>query len=171
MPQATYPLSNDEGRSQGDTPWPAGICADASPAALGEPSPDLRREIHGGLQVMENRNSANTVQHYGKDGALTGPDKEHAETLMFALHLLQSILVHTSTLLLRRVLAGPGWAKEVSGEDRRVLAALFWPNANPYGPFRLEMGKRFNFALPVVPRPRTSASIAGQPARESREGC
>ena len=31
---------------------------------------------------MENWNSANTVLHYGKDGALTGPDKEHAETSM-----------------------------------------------------------------------------------------
>ncbi|WUB67813.1 transposase [Streptomyces sp. NBC_00582] len=39
-------------------------------------SPDLRREIHGGLQVVGTWNSANTVLHYGKDGALTGPDKE-----------------------------------------------------------------------------------------------
>ncbi|SDW92231.1 hypothetical protein SAMN05216215_100685 [Saccharopolyspora shandongensis] len=36
--------------------------------------------------------AANTVLHYGKDGALTGPDKEHAETAMLALHLLQSSL-------------------------------------------------------------------------------
>jgi TnpA family transposase len=38
-------------------------------------SPGPRREIHGGLQVVANWNSANTVLHYGKDGALTGPDK------------------------------------------------------------------------------------------------
>lgn len=81
-------------------------------------SPDLRREIHGGLQVVQDWNSANTVLHYGKDGALTGPDKEHAETSMLALHLPQSGLVRINTLLLQQVLAEPTWSKKLTDEDR-----------------------------------------------------
>jgi TnpA family transposase len=57
---------------------------------------DLRREIGEGLQVVENWNSANHDLFYGKDGELTGKDKESQEISMLALHLLQSALV-TST--------------------------------------------------------------------------
>ncbi|MET9387682.1 Tn3 family transposase [Streptomyces sp. NPDC002928] len=132
-------------------------------------SPGLRREIHGGLQVVENWNSANTVLHYGKDGALTGPDKEHAETSMLALHLLQSSLVHVNMLLLQQVLAEPAWAKRLSDEDRRGLTALFWSNINPYGTFRLEMDKRLDLApLLSVPRPRTPADASDQALAEPR---
>lgn len=101
---------------------------------------------------MENWNSANTVLHYGKDGALTGPDKRDAETLMLVLHLLQSSLVHINTLLRQRVLAEPAWAKKLSDEDRRGLTAIFWSNINPYGTFRLEMDKRLDLAPVTVPR-------------------
>ncbi|QES17722.1 Tn3 family transposase [Streptomyces venezuelae] len=132
-------------------------------------APGLRREIHGGLQVVENWNSANTVLHYGKDGALTGPDKEHAETSMLALHLLQSALVHVNTLLLQQVLAEPAWAKKLSDEDRRGLTALFWSNINPYGTFRLEMDKRLDLApLLSVPRPRTPADASDRALAEPR---
>lgn len=47
--------------------------------------------------MVENWNSGNTVIFYGKDGDLAGPDREHAEVSMLALHLLQSALVYTST--------------------------------------------------------------------------
>ncbi|MGW1658498.1 Tn3 family transposase [Streptomyces atratus] len=90
-----------------------------------------------------------------------GPDKEHAETSMLALHLLQSALVHVNTLLVQQVLAEPAWAKKLSDEDRRGLTALFWSNVNPYGTFRLDMDKRLDLGLPTtVSRPRTSAASA-----------
>nr|WP_311766968.1 Tn3 family transposase [Streptomyces rhizosphaericus] len=130
-------------------------------------SPGLRREIHGGLQVVENWNSANTVLHYGKDGALTGPDKEHAETSMLALHLLQSALVHVNTLLVQQVLAEPTWASRLSEEDRRGLTALFWSNVNPYGTFRLDMDQRLDLGL-TVPRARGATDTAGRSRAETR---
>jgi TnpA family transposase len=132
-------------------------------------SPGLRREIHGGLQVGENWNSANTVLHYGKDGALTGPDKEHAETSRLALHLLQSALVHVNTPLVQQVLVEPAWAKKLSDEDRRGLTALFWSNVNPYGTFRLDMEERLDLGSEsAVPRPRTPAAAADRSRTEKR---
>ncbi|GAA2409734.1 hypothetical protein GCM10010420_42890 [Streptomyces glaucosporus] len=124
-------------------------------------SPGPRREIHGGPQVVENWNSANTVLHYGQGGALADPDKEHAEASMLALHLLQSALVHVNTLLVQQGLAEPAWAKNPGDEDRRGLTALFWSNANPYGTFRLDKDKRLDLGpTAAVPRPRTPADIA-----------
>jgi TnpA family transposase len=107
----------------------------------------LRREIHSGLQVVENWNSANEVVFYGKDGKLTGPDRETVEVSMLALHLLQSCLVYINTLLLQRVLDDPKWAKRLTAEDRRALNALFWTHVNPYGRFQLDMDTRLDLDL------------------------
>jgi hypothetical protein len=63
---------------------------------------ELRREIHEGPQVVENWSSANTDLFYGKDGVLTGSDRENQEVSLLALHLLQSALVFVNTLLVSR---------------------------------------------------------------------
>lgn len=94
-------------------------------------SEEVRREVHGGLQVVENWNSANGVVFYGKEGDLTGPDREHQEVSMLALHLLQAALVHVNTLLIQRVLAYEAWAQRLNEEDRRGLTPLFWSNVRP----------------------------------------
>lgn len=107
--------------------------------------PALRREIHEGLQVVENWNSANTAIFYGKDGELTGPDREHQEVSMLALHLLQSALVHVNTLLLQKVLADPTWAQRLTAADRRALSPLYWSHIRLYGTFTLDMDTRLDF--------------------------
>ena len=104
----------------------------------------LRREINDGLQVVENWNGANGALFYGKDGDLTGADREHQEVSMLALHLLQSALVHVNTLLIQRVLDEPAHADKLTAVDRRALSPLYWSHVNPYGTFRLDMERRLD---------------------------
>ncbi len=110
----------------------------------------LRREIHEGLQVVENWNSANGVICYGKASELTGADREDQEVTMLALHLLQSALVLINTIFLQRVLAEPEWADRLTDEDRRALTPLFWTHVNPYGSFSLQMDRHLDLGLPAA---------------------
>jgi TnpA family transposase len=112
----------------------------------------LRREIHEGLQVVENWNSANTVLCYGKASELTGADREDQEVTMLALHLLQSALLLINTIFLQRVLGAPEWAGRLTEEDRRALSPLFWAHVNPYGSFSLQMDRHLDLGLPGAPR-------------------
>jgi Tn3 transposase DDE domain len=86
------------------------------------------------------------VIFYGKDGDLTGADREHAEVSMLALHLLQSALVHINTLLLQAVLEVSEFHDLIGPNERRGLTPLFWSNINPYGRFRLDMDSRLDLA-------------------------
>ena len=104
----------------------------------------LRREIHQGLEVVENWNSANATLHYAKDSELTGPDREHQEVSMLALHLLQAALVHLNTIMVQRILAEDAWSARLTHEDRRGLSPLFWAHVNLYGKFTLDMDRHLD---------------------------
>jgi len=67
--------------------------------------PELRREMHEGLNVVENWNSANGFIFYGHVGDFATNQREDAEVTMLCLHLLQISLVYIDTPLLQRVLA------------------------------------------------------------------
>ena len=68
----------------------------------------LRREIHEGLNVVENWNSANGFILFGKGGEFATNRQEDQE-VMLALHLLQISLVYINTLMIQQVLAEPAW--------------------------------------------------------------
>ena len=69
----------------------------------------MRREIHEGLQVIEQWNSANDFILYGKGGEFASNRLEDQELAMLALHLVQVRLVSINTLMIQQVLAEPTW--------------------------------------------------------------
>ena len=106
----------------------------------------LRREIHEGLQVIENSNSANDFILYGKGGEFATNRLEDQEILMLSLHLLQVGLVYVNTLMIQQVLAEPEWGGRLTPVDHRALSPLKWQHINPYGTFTLNMSERLPLA-------------------------
>lgn len=112
-------------------------------------SESLRREIHEGLNVVENWNSANSFIFFGKGGEVAANQLEDQEVSVLALHLLQMCLVYVNTLMLQRVLAEPTWWNPMRPEDFRALSPLIYAHINPYGVFDLDMSTR----LPIEDLP------------------
>lgn len=121
--------------------------------------PALRREIHEGLQVVEQWNSANVAIRYGRDAELPGADREHQEISMLALHLLQSALVLVNTRLVDRVLNEPEWSSRLTEHDRRGLTPLFWSNVALDGTFELDLDKRPDYDRKPADRAGVGAGV------------
>jgi TnpA family transposase len=110
----------------------------------------LRREIHEGLNVVENWNSANGFIFYGERGEFATNQVEDQELGMLALHLLQICLVYINTLFIQEVLSDPAWRERMTAEDWRGLTPLIYHHVNPYRRFELDMATRL--ALAADPR-------------------
>ena len=102
----------------------------------------LRREIHEGLNVVENWNSANGFIFYGKGGEIATNRRDDQELAILALHLLQISMVYVNTLMIQRVVAEPHWKNVLKAEDLRALTPLIYNHVNPYGLFQLDMQER-----------------------------
>ncbi|WP_349498043.1 Tn3 family transposase [Actinoallomurus iriomotensis] len=113
---------------------------------------ELRREIHEGLNVVENFNSASKDIFYGKAGDLTGDDREHLEVSALALHLITAAITYLNTVMIQIVLRDPAWNRRLTPADRRGLSALFWSPLNLYGRFELDMNNHLDIlGGPPVP--------------------
>ncbi len=106
----------------------------------------LRREIHEGLNVVENWNSANSFIFYGKGGEIATNRLDDQEVTVLSLHLLQICLVYVNTLMIQHVLAEPAWMERMTPEDFRALTPLVYSHMNPYGTFELDMAARLPLA-------------------------
>jgi hypothetical protein len=104
----------------------------------------LRQEIHEGLQVVEQWNSANVAIYYGKEGELTprpgDPGDLHARP---APAPISAGLVNTR--LIDRILSEPAWAAKMTERDLRGLAPMFWGNVLLHGVFAIDLNKRLDY--------------------------
>ncbi|MGM0854731.1 MAG: Tn3 family transposase [Bacillota bacterium] len=107
-------------------------------------SEEIRREIHEGLNVVENWNSANSFIFYGKGGEIQTNRMEDQEIAVLALHLLQNCLVLINTLMIQEVLLeqNKSLLQKLAPEDFRALTPLIYAHVNPYGTFKLNMQER-----------------------------
>jgi TnpA family transposase len=108
---------------------------------------ELRREIHEGLNVVENWHSANDFILFGKGGEIATNRREDQELSMLTLHLLQNALVYINTLMLQRVLSATAWVTRLTMEDLRALTPLIYAHVSPYGHFLLGMLTRLDIDL------------------------
>lgn len=107
----------------------------------------LRQEIHEGLNVVENWNSANNFIFYGKSGEISTNNHVEQEIAVLSLHLLQMCLVYINTLMIQRLLRESDWSNRLTPEDLRGLTPLVYGHINPYGTFKLDLTQRLPIEL------------------------
>ena len=105
----------------------------------------FRREIHEGLNVVENWNSANGFIFFGKGGEIASNRIADQEISAHALHLLQASLAYVNTRMVQSVLSEPEWVRRLSDRDLQGLSPLFYLHINPYGRFDVDLDKRIDF--------------------------
>ena len=105
-------------------------------------SEELRMEIHKGLNVIDNWNSANSFIFYGKSGEISTNNIDEQEISVLSLHLLQNCLVYINTLMIQNVLSKNNLFNVFTNDDFRGLTSLIYSHVNPYGSFKLDMNER-----------------------------
>jgi len=103
--------------------------------------PELREEIHEGLNIIESWNACNEFIFFGRKSEIQTNDPQMQELSVLCLQLLQNALILVNTLMVERVLYDTGMNRLMEPEDYRALTPLFTSNVNPYGDFELDIDK------------------------------
>lgn len=90
----------------------------------------LRREIHEGLNVIENWNSVNGFIFFGRGGEFATNQPEQQEIAMLALHLTQLALEFVNVLMVQVILEAPGWQERMTPADWRALTPLLYQHSD-----------------------------------------
>ena len=93
----------------------------------------LRREIHEGLNVIEQWNGANDFVFIARRGELLSNRREDHEISMLSLQLFQNCMIYINTLMLQIVLGKEHWQGRLTQRDLGALTPLIWEHINPYG--------------------------------------
>jgi TnpA family transposase len=109
---------------------------------------ELRREIHEGLNVIENWNNVNDFIFFGKGGEMASNRLDDQEIGMLCLHLIQLSLVYINTLMIQQVLAEPEWSDRLTFHDLRGITPMIYSHVNPYGSFRIDLNSRLQLDPP-----------------------
>lgn len=105
----------------------------------------LRREIHEGLNVVENWNSATGFVHFGRGGEIATNRREDQEVAAQSLHLLQNAMIYVNTHMFQAVLSDPEWAERMTPADQRGITPLIYSHVNPYGVFDVNLNDRMEY--------------------------
>ncbi len=103
--------------------------------------PELRKEIHEGLNIIESWNACNEFIFFGRKSEIQTNDPHMQELSVLCLQLLQNALILVNTLMVERILYDTGIIRLMEPEDFRALTPLFTSNVNPYGDFELDIDK------------------------------
>jgi TnpA family transposase len=105
---------------------------------------ELRKQIHSGLNLVENWNAANEFIYYGKSGDFSTNSPDEQEISMLCLHLLQVSLTYVKTLFVQDIFSEKRLMRLFQTENFRELTPLFHNHVNSYGSFILDLNKRLN---------------------------